>query len=258
MPPLSPISTERVQTAIASASARTGVPFDYLYNQAKVESGLNPNARARTSSAAGLFQFTRQTWLATLKAHGAEHGLGAQADAISRGAGGRYFVADPVLRQSIMELRDQPETASAMAAAFASDNRDHLASAVGRTVEPVDLYLAHFLGAGGATRFLKAFDADPDTAAAALLPQAAAANGSIFYNANGSARSVGDIRAHFAAKIGGAAPAPAPAIRAHSTTHSVTETSSGFASLRAIEPMPQRLSMAFAEQAYARLAGLTP
>jgi len=32
---------------------------------------LQPPARAQTSSAAGLFQFVDQTWLATLKRHGA-------------------------------------------------------------------------------------------------------------------------------------------------------------------------------------------
>jgi hypothetical protein len=255
MPPLSTISTNRVQTAIASASARSGVAFDYLYNQAKVESSLNPVARARTSSASGLFQFTRQTWLATLKTHGADLGFNAEADAISRRSDGHFEVADPALRQSIMDLRDQPEAASAMAAAFASDNRAQLENALGRSVEPVDLYLAHFLGAGGATKFLKAFDANPDAAASPLLPQAAAANRSVFYNADGSTRSLGDIRTRFAAKIGG--DAPAPVRLAQSVVQRTEESAPGFASLRAIEPMPQHLSMAFAEQAYARLAGLT-
>src|SRR6185503_19622508 len=84
----------RVSSAIQLASARTGVDFSYLFNQARIESGLNPNARARTSSATGLFQFIDQTWLGTVKQHGAEHGLGWAAQAIRRGADGRYYVAD--------------------------------------------------------------------------------------------------------------------------------------------------------------------
>src|SRR5437868_1566523 len=66
---------DRVTAAIQLASARTGVQFDYLLNQARIESSLNPEARARTSSATGLFQFIEQTWLGMVKQHGAAHGL---------------------------------------------------------------------------------------------------------------------------------------------------------------------------------------
>ena len=48
---VNPISAGRVQSAIALASSKTGVDFDYLLGQAKIESGLNANARAGTSSA---------------------------------------------------------------------------------------------------------------------------------------------------------------------------------------------------------------
>ena len=40
------ISPGRVQQAIASAASATGIDFDYLMGQAKVESGLNAAARA--------------------------------------------------------------------------------------------------------------------------------------------------------------------------------------------------------------------
>ena len=45
--------------------------------------------QARTSSAAGLFQFIEQTWLATVKQSGAKHGYGQYADLIHRGGDGR-------------------------------------------------------------------------------------------------------------------------------------------------------------------------
>lgn len=194
---------DRVGAAIQQAAARTGVDFRYLMSQARVESGLDPNARARTSSATGLFQFLDQTWLATVDRHGANHGLGWAANAIQRGGDGRYHVSDPAMRRAILDLRRQPEAASAMAAEFASDNRDYLESRIGRSAEPVDLYLAHFLGAGGAAQFLRAHDANPDGAAARLLPAAARANRAIFYNRDGSAKSFADIRAHFASRIDG-------------------------------------------------------
>jgi hypothetical protein len=192
---------DRVTAAIRLASANTGVQFGYLLNQARLESGLNPNARARTSSATGLFQFIDQTWLGMVRQHGAEHGLGWAAGQIRQGPNGRYYVADPELRRQILELRRQPEAASAMAAEYASDNGRYLESRLGRQMEPVDLYLAHFLGAGGAARFLRAHDSSPDAPAATLLPQAARANRPIFYNRDGSMRSFAEIRARFAEKI---------------------------------------------------------
>ena len=195
---------DRVTAAIQLASARTGVRFDYLLSQARIESSLNPNARARTSSATGLFQFIEQTWLGMVKQHGAAHGLGWAADAIQRGRNGHYYVADPAMRAQILDLRRQPEASSAMAAEFASENGRYLESRLGRPAEPVDLYLAHFLGAGGAARFLRAHDNNPGAAAAAMLPAAARANRAVFYNRDGSARSFAEIRAHFAERMGGA------------------------------------------------------
>lgn len=208
---------DRVTAAIQLASANTGVQFGYLLNQARLESGLNPNARARTSSATGLFQFLDQTWLGMIRQHGAEHGLGWAAAQIRQGPNGRYYVADPETRRQILDLRRQPEAASAMAAEYASDNGRYLESRLGRRMEPVDLYLAHFLGAGGAARFLRAHESSPDAPAAVMLPQAARANRSIFYGRDGSMRSFAEIRARFADKIatgnhsgGASAPAHAP------------------------------------------------
>lgn len=192
-----------VGAAIQQAAARTGVDFGYLLGQARIESGFDPNARARTSSATGLYQFIEQTWLATVDRHGAQHGLGWAANAIQRGANGRYHVADPRLRQAILDLRRNPEASAAMAAEFAADNGQYLERRLGRPAESVDLYLAHFLGAGGAARFLRAHDANPDGAAASILPAAARANRWVFYNRDGSPRSFAEIRERFAARIGG-------------------------------------------------------
>ena len=201
-----------VGAAIRQASATTGVDFNYLLGQARIESGLDPNARAKTSSATGLFQFIEQTWLGTVEKHGARHGLGWAAAAIGRGPGGRYFVADPAARQAILDLRRDPQAASAMAAEFAADNQSYLEGRLGRPVQSVDLYLAHFLGAGGAAKFLAAHDSDPGAPAAAALPAAARANRWVFYDRAGAPRSFAEIRDRFAAKLeGGSAPLPRPA-----------------------------------------------
>lgn len=191
----------RVTNAIAMASQRTGVDFNYLLNQARIESSLNPDARASTSSATGLYQFIDQSWLGVVSQHGQDYGLGWAAAAIGRTSGGRYYVSDPALRQQILDLRKYPEVASAMAAEHAADNQATLEAQLGRQVTSTDLYLAHFLGAGGAAKFLRAYDDNPGAAAASVLPAAAAANRYIFYDRSGAARSLAEVRQHFADKL---------------------------------------------------------
>ncbi|MET0193578.1 MAG: transglycosylase SLT domain-containing protein [Hyphomicrobiaceae bacterium] len=187
-----------VRAAIARAAQATGVDFNYLLAQAKLESSLNPSAKAPTSSAAGLYQFTNGTWLQTLDRHGAEHGLGWAGDAIS---GGR--VSDPSMRAQIMALRMDANTSAMMAGELAADNRAELATALGREPDAAELYLGHFLGIGGATSFLNTLAVNPDASAAALLPQAAGANHAMFYGPQG-ARSVSDMMNLIRGRVSGA------------------------------------------------------
>ncbi|HEV7314395.1 transglycosylase SLT domain-containing protein [Sphingopyxis sp.] len=252
--------------AVQNASARSGIDFDYLVDVARVESGYNPTAKAPTSSARGLYQFTKQTWLATLDRHGANHGLAWAADAIGRDASGRLTVTDPTLRQQIFDLRDDPAASSNMAAALTGDNRDYLESRIGRSAEPVDLYLAHFLGSGGAAKFLSALEANPDQPGASMMPEAAAANRSVFYAPDGSMRSLAEIRERFRVKLedGGKIENMKPF--APSGWHAQASSSAGLAGsgggrpplqMMDIQPMPKKLSMGFAADAYRRLATLS-
>jgi hypothetical protein len=246
----------RIRAAIAQAANNAGVDFGYLYNQAKVESSLDPQAKARTSSAAGLFQFTKQTWLQVVKAHGSDHGAGWAANAIEQNGSG-LNVADPQMRTAIDNLRYDPEFASAMAAESASDNRGQLEAGLGRSAEPVDLYLAHFLGSTGAVNFLAAHDANPDAEAAPLFPAAAAANRAVFYGPDGEPRSLRDIRANFAAKLNGVPSTTGGITTWTQTRRSVAESSDRAPmQLASIEPLPRNLSLDFAARAYQRLSGL--
>lgn len=200
-----------VQSAIALASSKTGVDFNYLIGQAHVESGLRTNARAATSSATGLYQFIEQSWLGVVKEHGAEHGLGWAAGSIKQTANGRYVVNDPATRRAILNLRNDPQAASLMAAEHAADNKASLETSLGRETNGTDLYMAHFLGLGGARSFLKSMDANPDRAAAGLFPAAARANRSVFYASNGRPRTLQEVYNRMAAKLDkGAAAAGAP------------------------------------------------
>lgn len=182
-----------VEAAIARAAERTSVDFNYLLAQAEVESAMDPSARAATSSATGLYQFIDSTWLDTVKRHGHRFGLGAVADEIDVTASGSPRVADPSRHAAILALRSDPEVASLMAAGLAEDNRAHLAPILGRQPSHAELYLAHFLGAGGAGRFLSAMQVDPSQSAPALFARPAAANRAIFYSADGAPRSLAQV-----------------------------------------------------------------
>lgn len=191
---------QQVLSAIQDASAQTGVDFSYLLNKAQIESGLNCDAKAKTSSACGLYQFIDSTWLQTVRDHGAEHGLGQYATAID--ANGR--VSDSATKQKILDLRKDPKTAALMAAEYAKDNQDYMRSRINRPVGQTELYLAHFMGAGGATKFLQAYEKSPNASAAKMLPDAADANPSIFYDKSGNARSVKQVYELFEKKLGNA------------------------------------------------------
>jgi hypothetical protein len=182
-----------VEAAIAQAAQATSVDFNYLLAQAEVESAMNPNARAATSSATGLYQFIDSTWLDTVKKHGHRFGMGAVADQIGVTASGSAYVADAGQREAILGLRSDPRVASLMAAALAEDNRTHLIPILGRQPDHAELYLAHFLGAGGAGRFLSELQADPSQSAPALFARPAAANRGIFFSADGSPRSLAQV-----------------------------------------------------------------
>ncbi|MEM9500552.1 MAG: transglycosylase SLT domain-containing protein [Pseudomonadota bacterium] len=182
-----------VPQAIADAAQQTSVEFDYLIAKAEIESAMNPDAKARTSSASGLFQFIESTWLGTMKRHGPRFGFSEVAAQIGTTGSGVAYVADSGQRQAILDMRNDPQVASLMAAGLAEDNRAHLMPILGRQPNSSELYLAHFLGAGGAGRFLNELAQDPDQNAAGLFRRPAAANRGIFFEPSGAPRSLSGV-----------------------------------------------------------------
>ncbi len=196
-------SSSAVTNAIAKASAQSGVSFSYLLQKAEQESGLNPSAKAQGSSATGLYQFVEQTWLREMKAHGADYGYSDLASKISIGSDGTARVSDTTTKKQILALRNDPTLSSQMAAELTKDNKTSLEQKVGGSIGGTELYLAHFLGAGGAANFLNTMKTNPNAKAADILPTAASSNPSVFYDKSGQARSLKQVYAMFDKKFDG-------------------------------------------------------
>lgn len=181
-------ASREVVSAIQGASAKTGVDFAYLVQQAKAESSFNPAAKAKTSSASGLYQFIESTWMDMVQKHGEKYGINVSASS----------------RKELLDLRHDPEKASSMAAEFANENKKFLDTHWGGSVGSTELYFAHFLGAGSASAFLKAHDEDPLQPAADLFPKAAKANQTVFFDqSTGRAKTLSEVYAFFDKKFGG-------------------------------------------------------
>jgi hypothetical protein len=161
----------QTQTPEQAVTGQMAVQPSFLDRVAMAESSGNPNARATTSSASGLYQFTDPTWRGMVKNYGAQTGI-TEAD------------------------KNNPDKQKIMADLLTKENTQAYNNA-GIQPDETDLYLAHFLGGPSAVKARKNLDA----VGADLLPQAAQANKNIFYK-NGQPRTVGEIRSLLGSKIG--------------------------------------------------------
>src|SRR3982075_4169422 len=189
------VDPSRMLTAAAlnTAANTPATSFEYLLATAKMETNCNPGASASTSSARGLYQFIDQTWLGTVKEAGAQLGYGKYADAITKTPSGSYSVSDPAARAATMRLRDDPAAASSMAAVLTQSNSFKLTGKIGRRPTDGELYMAHFMGVGGAAKLISNAEDNPNASGARLFPNAAAANRPIFYDRGGRERSVSEV-----------------------------------------------------------------
>ena len=191
----------KIADAIKRASQATGTDFNYLLKTAARESSFNTSAKAKTSSASGLFQFIENTWLKTVKEEGHQFGLGQYADKIFKTDSGKYYVPRASQRQEILALRNDPEISAMIAGAFTRQNADYVSAKLGRDPTQGELYMAHFLGAKGAARFIELAGERPNAPADSYFPKAARANRAIFYE-GGKARSLSQVYAGLVSKHG--------------------------------------------------------
>jgi hypothetical protein len=165
-----------LEGAISEAAQIGGANADLLQGIAQIESSMNPEAKAKTSSASGLFQITKPTWTALVARYGRKHGFGMG---------------------DIMK----PEANAKAAALLTSENNQKLATKLGREPDAAETYTAHFLGANKAIKLL---NAEPRQIAAKLLPAEAMANKAVFYFKDGKPRDVMAVRMLLSDKINGA------------------------------------------------------
>ncbi len=174
--------------AIQTASRVVGIDSTYMLLKAKQESGFNPHAQAKTSSAGGLYQFLDSTWVATANKHKGllERHMGIDVDDLSR--------------SQLLSLKNNAMASALMGAAFAKDNMNYLNRNVdveGFQANSGALYMAHFLGPAGAEKFFEGLARNPNASAASLFPQAASSNSSVF-----AGKSLSDLGQWAANKMG--------------------------------------------------------
>lgn len=167
--------TEEVIAAIKRASDMTGIDFGYMMAMAEKESGFNPNAKAGTSSASGLYQMINSTWNSMVDKYGAKYNVKANQ------------VFDPAAN-------------ALMAALFTRDNKAYLIRRGIANPSNTALYIAHFLGPGGSVPMLKGA---PDGSAVQTAGAAAAnANKNIFWEkGTGKERTNKQVIEFFASHI---------------------------------------------------------
>ncbi len=169
-------SRSAAMPTLNAVGAMTGTDPRLLATFASIESAFDYTVKASTSSATGWFQFLDATWDDIIKAHGSKYGL----------------PKDPT-----RALRKDPRANALMGAEFLKGNAAVLRPVVNREPSDTDLYLAHFLGAGGAKKFLSA---DQKTLGEVLFPKPAKANPSIFSN-KGVPRTLAEIYKLFEDKV---------------------------------------------------------
>src|SRR4051794_22212821 len=173
---------------VVRAAQVTGVDPAYLMALADKESSLLPDNKARTSSAEGLFQFVEGTWLEVLRRYGPKHGYAAEAEAIQI-IQGRPVVSDSSERERILNLRRDPYLSALMAGEMITTHWQILAGKIARDPSFAELYMAHFLGVNGASRFVALLSDTPDKSAPKAFPRAAKANRSLFFDKKEAART---------------------------------------------------------------------
>jgi hypothetical protein len=137
-PSTSPTQDLSIGDAINSAAAATGVSSQTLAIFGQLESSLGKAVENKLSSARGPFQFIESTWLTMLQKHGKKYG----------------YDTTSMTREEQLNLRYNNRASALMAAEYTKQNAATLGVDPSDPTSVDELYLAHFLGPGGAKRVL--------------------------------------------------------------------------------------------------------
>ncbi len=198
-----------VLAALHRAEAMTGADAGLLLAIARRESRFDPAAQSRSSSARGLMQFTKATWLEVVRDFGHRHGLVQQAAVLSSVPRGSVPANGRVVAE-VLRLRDDPRLAAVMTAERLESGRGALERAIGRRATPTDLYLVHLLGPAGAREFLGELARSPGRAAADVVGAAAKTNRALFAR-HGRQLSLAEVYRDVATSLATGAPDTAEA-----------------------------------------------
>ena len=148
----------------------------FLEKLIQAESSGDPNAKAATSSASGLFQFTEATWQEYVDKLGLDYSLDDRFD---------------------------PEKALKVAEAFTEDNKVYLETRLGREPNDTEMYLAHFLGRRGALDTISKVDNGQNIPMSQLVSEGAFnSNKAVFLNEDSTENGAIDIYNWAAGKFG--------------------------------------------------------
>lgn len=164
-----------MKDVILQAAQMTGVDPATLATFANIESSFDPNAKAPTSSAEGLFQFIDKTWKAKVRKYGAQYGITMQTP------------------------RTDPRASAIMGALYIKENAQILQRATGHAPTMAELYMAHFLGPTGAARMLTA--PEDTTVDKVVSASALRANRSLMFGRGGRPLTVAAFVQEMQAKI---------------------------------------------------------
>lgn len=172
---------DNLKATLSDVSKMVGLDNNLLTAMTGIESNFKIDARPidssgkLLSSAVGLLQIIDGTWNSLIKKYGAKYGIAPGTP------------------------KTDPRANLLLGAEYIRENVEFLKGKIGRALTNTDVYLAHFLGPGGAAKFLKA---SPNTIASQILPDAAKSNPGVFFEkGTGRPLTVGEIYTNFTNKL---------------------------------------------------------